>query len=249
MISRRLPCSIALLLLCMAGQATGEDAGQTDAASGSFRARFPSGSFDSTAKADAALAAVGSARLRAEGDYKSAARACLGKFFVNDCVDAARTARRVRMSEIEAVEIEANRAKRQERGARVEAERARREAERKTAAPSDARTRAQNREEFDKKQANEKQNVADRARTAAARSASPPRRVPAIKKPPRQDGNAEAVQRRKNAVQQADKVRQAAEHRAQIEKRRAQKEADRARRTREKAQKSGNASAPAPIKP
>ena len=243
MILNRLP-AIAIALLCFASFAVA----QTSPAE-SFRKRFPAGSIDSTAKADAALAAAGGAKVRAQNDYKAAAHACLGTFLVNDCVEEARNSRRTRLSAIESVEVEANRTKRREHGDRVEAERVKREGERAANAPSNVRAREQNRTAFEKKQQEAKEDVkrseAKSARGAATRAEGGDKHTPAIATR-RKDAESDAGLHAKNAAERADKVREASEHRDKMAKRRAEKEADRARRAKEQVQKNLAAPAAAP---
>ena len=237
MILYRLSGAIAIALLCFAGRAVAQTS-----TSERLGNRFPAGSIDSIAKADAALAAAGAAKARVESDYKAAASVCLGTFLVNDCVEEARHARRTRLAGIEAVEVEANRYKRREHGDRLAAERAKLEAERKANAPSDARAREQNRAAFEKKQEDAKKD-AKRAETKSTRGAATRAEGSgdrsSVIAPKRKAPGSDGSQRAKNAAEQTEKVREAVEHRDKLAKRRARKEADRARRAKEQAEKSG----------
>ena len=94
------------------------------------RDRLPPAAIDSIEKADAALAAAGGDRLRVEKEYKATARECLKKFLVSDCIEEAKMLRRDQLADIEAAQIEANRYKRRAKADRLEAERAKREADR-----------------------------------------------------------------------------------------------------------------------
>lgn len=202
-----------------------------------MRDRFPPSAIDTTEKADAALAASGGAKLRVEKEYKATARECMKKFMVNDCLDAARTLRRDRLSDIDAVQVEANRYKRRDKADRIGAERAKREADRDANAKADAELRARNRDAYESRQRQAKREAADRARADAARSGRPSAAHRPLISPKPGSPEAHAAQRAKNAAAQAARIRDAAAHREQLARRYAQKEADRARRAKQKAQK------------
>lgn len=208
------------------------------AGAGELRDRFPAGAIDSIVKADSALAAADGEKLRVERDYQATARECMKKFMVNDCLDAARTVRRDRLSDIEALRIEANRYKRRDKADRIESERAKREAERAANAKADAELRARNREAYESRQRQAKREAADRAREGAARAGRPPAaRGPLIKSPKPGSPEAQAAQRAKNAAAVAARIREAAAHREQLARRHAQREAERARRAQDRAKK------------
>ncbi|MGI9026785.1 MAG: hypothetical protein ACR2GP_14630 [Burkholderiaceae bacterium] len=203
------------------------------AASGGLRDRFPASSINSAAKADAALAATSGAKQRVEKEYKDAARECVKKFRVNDCLDEARTLRHDRLADIEAIQVEANRFKRRDKADRIEADSAQRERDRAANAAADADLRAKNRRDYDDRQEQAKREAADRARsgrTSATHS-------PLVGKPKPGSPEANATQRARNAAEQATKVKEAAVHREQLTRRHAEKEADRARRVQQQARK------------
>lgn len=203
-----------------------------------FRERFPPSSIDSNEKADAALVATSGAKQRAESDYKAAARECLKKFTTNDCIEQARTLRHDRLSEIDAVQVEANRFRRRDKADRIEAERARREADRSANAQADTDLHARNSKKFDDRSEQAKREASERARADASRAgrpAAPHRALVKVPKPGSREANAE--QRAKNATGQAAKIRDAAVHRDQLARRHAQKETERARRAKQKEKK------------
>ncbi len=203
-----------------------------------FRERFPPSSITSNEKADAALAVTSGAKQRAEKDYKAAAHECQKKFAVNDCIEQARTLRHDRLSEIDAVEVEANRFRRRDKADRIEAERAKREADRSANAKTDADVRARNSKNFEDRSAQAKRDSSERARSEAARAGRPTAtHRPLVKVPKPGSPEANAEQRAKNATGQADKIRDAAVHRDQLARRHAQKETERARRAKQQAKK------------
>ncbi len=231
--SARLALRLSIAALALAfGSST------TAATSDGLRDRFPASSIDSTAKADAALAAVGAAKQSVEKEYKATAHECVKKFMVSDCLEEARTQRRDQLADIEAIQVEANRFKRRDKADRLEADRAQREGNRAANAAADADLRAKNRRSYDDRQEQAKREVADRTRTDAARvgRTSTPH-SPLIKKPKPGSPEANAEQRSKNAAEQATKVKDAAAHREQLARRHADKEADRARRAQQQARK------------
>ena len=217
------------------------------AADGGLRDRFPASSITSTAKADAALAATGGAKERVEKEYRDTARECMKKFMVTACLDEARTQRRDRLADIEAIQVEATRFKRRDKADRVEADRAQREGNRAANAAADADLRAKNRRAYDERQAQAKREVADRTRTDAARVGRPPAtHSPSIKKARPGSPEASAGQRARNAAEQATKVTDAAAHREQLARRHAEKEANRARRAQQQARKEAERKAAQP---
>ena len=203
-----------------------------------LRDRFPASSIGTTEKADAALAATSGAKLRVEIKYKAAARECMKKFMVSDCIEEARTLRHDGLAEIDAVQVEANRFKRRDKADRIEAERAQRESDRAANAQADAELRTKNRQNYDGRQEQAKREAADRARSDATRAGhSPAVHRPLIKGAKPGTPEAAAAQRAKNASGQAAKIRDAAAHREQLAHRHAENEADRARRAKQQAQK------------
>lgn len=221
--------SFACLALLLAFQAAAADA---------LRDRFPRSSIDSIEKADAALAAADGARQRAEKEYKASASECMKKFMVNDCIEEARTLRHDRLADIDAVQVEANRFRRNDKAERLETERAKREADRAANASADASLRAKNRLSYDERQRQAKRDAEERARSEAARAgrvASP--RKPQITSPKPGSPEANAARRAKNSTDQAAKIKDAAAHREQLARRHALKEADRARRVQQQVRK------------
>ena len=67
----------------------------------------------SDAEADARLATVARERAQAEAAFAASEQLCYAKFLVNRCLDEAREKRRVALSALRAIEIEAERFKRQ----------------------------------------------------------------------------------------------------------------------------------------
>ncbi len=218
-----LTASLAALALSFSSFAFAADDGLRD--------RFPASSIDSTPKADAALAATSGAKQRVEKEYKDTARECMRKFRVNDCLEEARTRKRDRLADIEAIQVKANRFKRRDKAERIEADRTQREKARAANTAADADLRAKNRRDYDERQAQARRERADRTRadTAKAGRTSAPH-TPMIRKAKPGNAEANAAQRAKNAAEQAAKVRDAAAHREQLARRHAEKEADRARR-------------------
>ncbi|PWF55299.1 hypothetical protein C7C56_002550 [Massilia glaciei] len=66
----------------------------------------------STLEADRALAEAARLRAAAEADYADSERFCYTKFFVNNCLDAARERRRATLAVVRVVEVDAGRYKR-----------------------------------------------------------------------------------------------------------------------------------------
>ncbi len=229
-------------LLATAGVARADSATDVDA----LRQRFPAGSIDSVDRADAALAATNGAKVRVEKDYKDAARACIAKVLVNACVDEARSERRRRNGDIDAVELEANRFKRRDRADRAEADRTKREADRAASAPADAAQRERNRKAYDDKQAEAARSAADRTRADATRSTPGGRPHGAtVKLGPLAGSEPTAEQRAKNAADLAKRQQVAALHAKDIDRRLVEKAAERKRRDDAKAAKDAKAAAAA----
>ena len=76
---------------------------------------FAAGSIRSVADADAALAAAAAERAEIEARYVAEEQACHPKFFTTSCIDKAKDRRRIALSSVRQVEIEANAFKRQTR--------------------------------------------------------------------------------------------------------------------------------------
>jgi colicin import membrane protein len=225
---------------------------QTALPADTLRQQFPAESIDSVQRADAALAATNGAKARVEKDYKAAARECVKKLLVNACLDEQRSLQRKRLADIDGVELEANRFKRRDRADHLEAERAKREADRAANAKADAELRAHNRKDFEDKQAQAKRDAAQRARSDAIKvngAATKGPHKPAIKVSPPGSAEADAATRSKNATQFANKVAAATQHREEIERRMAAKEADRKKRAEAKAAKDAKTVPPAAVTP
>lgn len=77
--------------------------------------RYPAGSIRSVEEADAALSAAAAERTAIEARYQAEEQACHPKFFTTSCIDQAKERRRVALSALRPVEIEANTFKRQAR--------------------------------------------------------------------------------------------------------------------------------------
>ncbi|MBS0308724.1 MAG: hypothetical protein JSS58_07105 [Proteobacteria bacterium] len=69
--------------------------------------RYPKGSIQTTAQADRVLAEVTQARARTEIQFNDEQRECYRKFFVSDCVDAAKERHRMALNKIAPIEVEA----------------------------------------------------------------------------------------------------------------------------------------------
>jgi hypothetical protein len=195
-----------------------------------LRTRFPASSIDSVQKADEALAATSGAKERIDKAYKATAKACFGKVLVNNCLDAARDDRRHQVADIDAIELEANRFKRAEHQRQVDADRARRDAEREAKAPADAEERARNRTTYDQKQADLAKSAAEKAQSDANRKTRKPSAAGA--KAP-----STTEERAKNAASFQHKQQEAVEHQKDLDRRLVEKEADRKRRAEVKAAK------------
>ncbi|MEO8935308.1 MAG: hypothetical protein ABI277_03680 [Burkholderiaceae bacterium] len=218
-------------------------------APGSLGEQFPSGSIDSVARADAALAMTSGARAHVELEYKADARACLKVFLVNDCIDKARELQRDRLVDIETVELEANRYKRRDKADRLDADRAKREAERAANAKADDDVRARNRKTFEERQDTSVREAEVRKRSEAIHALPPKPHKSAIKVAPPAITEIEAKQRQKNAADHALKVQEADAHMKDIDRRALAKAADRKRRAEEKAAKDAKATAAAAAPP
>lgn len=231
--------SLACFALAFACASVAADSGQLRGElPGGLRERFPVSGIDSKEKADAALAATNGAKFRVENEYKASARECLKNFAVNDCIAGARTLRHDKLAEIDAVEVEANRFKRRDKADRIEADRARHEADRAANAKADADLRARNRKSFDDRSEQARREAAQSAQSAAARAGRPPAtHSPLVKLPKPGSAEANAKQRAQNASEQETKVHDATAHREELARRRAHKETERTRRAQERARK------------
>lgn len=160
----------------------------------------------SVEQADARLAEVAAARAKVNQAYAADEQVCNDKFFVNHCLDDAKEKRRLALAGLRAVEVEANRYKRQaavdKRDAEL-AERLKKDAEedaRRTAAPH---------------------------KPQAERSAAAPTAKPGPS-PEQRQAEHDAKERRRLAQEAADAPKRA-ENVAAFEKKQAQSEQRRAR--------------------
>lgn len=218
-----------------------------DEPSGALRARYPAGSIDSTQRADAALAEAAGMRGRIERDFSAQAKLCAGRFMVNACLDEARENQRKRLADAEAVQLEADRFKRRDRNDRLEADRARRDAERTAGQPADSAARTRNREAYEERQATAARELGERAKSERSRAAAAARTTmgPGARTPraPAPESGPSAAERAKNASAHSTKRTEAETHRQEIARRVAAKTADRKRRADEKAAKDARAAA------
>lgn len=76
---------------------------------------YPSGSITTVQRANDALRDAAASRLTIEQTYRDAQFACNKKFFVSDCIDAAKERHRIARAETRAVEVEADFVKRRDR--------------------------------------------------------------------------------------------------------------------------------------
>jgi len=121
--------TLALALMMGAGAAAAQDAAQPAPAP-----RVPA--THSVEDADAKLAKVAQDRAQVHAEFADSERECYTRFFVNACLDKAKEKRRVALSQLRAVEVEANHFKREDSVAKRDAElaeRARKDAEEQAA--------------------------------------------------------------------------------------------------------------------
>ncbi len=202
------------------------------AADGGFRDRYPPSSIDSVGKADAAIADAGREKARVESEYRTSSRACMDRVLVNSCLETARDLHRKRLSEIGAVEVEANRFKRRDKQDRLDADRARKDAEDEEKRKAEAPMRSKNQADFDARQ---KAAAEDAARNARQGSRARPKPRPPAQTASQEEGA--AAERAKNASDYAQKVKDANEHRVELERRRSQNQTERARKAEARAAK------------
>ncbi len=173
--------------------------------------KYPPGSVTTIEQADAALIEVRREREEIEARHADAEYACYSKFFSSPCVDKAKEARRVALSQIEPIEVEAKGFKRRETVAKrdqmLEAQRSRDASE----APARAEQEKIN-----------QQKAAQKAADVAARQAAPAKQpdgrkaaTPKAENPPKGDGR--------------DRI---AEHEARMQRARAAEAADADKRAR-----------------
>src|SRR5271170_4900144 len=136
---------VALAAIAFAHNAAGADAT-------SFQSRYPAGSINSIEKADAALSAATAAREQVEKNYLAGQSICMHKFFTASCLSKVDEDHRRKVADVHAVEIQANRYKRENHQADVDAQRAKDAQKRDADADSDAAAREHNRVVFLRKQ-------------------------------------------------------------------------------------------------
>ena len=106
-----------LLVMSALGSAQGHaaDADAALPAAPAWSTRYPAGSIQSVEIADAALLESGRERTAVEARYKADEHKCYSKFFATKCLDEAKERRRLALTRVRSVEIEANSFKRRER--------------------------------------------------------------------------------------------------------------------------------------
>jgi colicin import membrane protein len=167
--------------------------------------KYPAGSIASVEQADRAIVEVQEERKEVEAHYADAEYACYSKFFSSPCVDKAREARRVALSQIGPIEVEAKAYKRRDTVARRDKLLDDQRAKEANEAPARAEQAKINEQKAAKK-------AADVAARQAAPEKAPGGRKPATPRgdtPPKTDGR--------------DRI---AEHEAKMEKAREQDAAD-----------------------
>ena len=97
-----LPLSLFLSLSLAAGVVHAE------ALEAALVKQYPAGSVQSVAMASKALSEVTDTRKRVEEDYTESRNACLEKFFMTNCFDRAKERRRIALSSIRKIEVEAS---------------------------------------------------------------------------------------------------------------------------------------------
>ena len=235
----RASATLACLAFCLAGVASLDAIAQVPSSLDDLRDRYPPSSIDSVTKADAAMAATATAKGQVDKDYRAQAKACLSKVLVNACLDGVRTVQRKRLADVNAIELEANRFKRKDKADRLDADRAKHEAERAAKAPADEAERARNRATYEGKQADAARAVESEARRADTARA----RKPVVKLAP--PANASAEQREKNVASYEAHQQEAKDHQVELARRLAEKTADRKRRAEAKAAKDAKLNATA----
>jgi len=219
-----------------------------------LRATYPPGSITSMEKADAALAAASARRTLMDSDYLEGERACYKKFFANACIDEINIIKRNRKSDIDAVELEANRYKRLAHDAENRAEKAKKDAEKAANAAQDAATREQNRLAFEQKQADAARHAAENQQHAAhdaSNAAAYQGKVASNAQTVASDEAKRATAMTntdKDEAQQKQREQDAEAKRQSLAKHRAEKAADRQRRAEEaaRAESSGSAGSVSP---
>ena len=202
---------------------------------------FPSGSIDSTDRADQALAAVDARRALMQSDYIESERACYKQFFANNCIDDLKVRRRLQEADFDGVALEANRFKRNLSDQHNKEQKAQKEADAKANALQDATQRTQNRQGYEQKQTSADQKLSDKvtrsgqdAGNAAAYGSKVANNTQQQKDRATKDLQAQA----KTAQSEADQKKKeddAAARRDSLARHRADKAADRAKRASEAA--------------
>jgi colicin import membrane protein len=250
-----LTAALALNVTSALAQDTGSGSNNkaTQASTATLLSRFPAGSINSVETADSALEQAAKERSAIEAKFASEERECYQRFFMNNCIDAAKERQRQALKQVRPVEIEANAFKRQERvierdqalaekAAQEEREkplRLQQQQENEAAAAQKAAKAAQEEKEKSLKLQQQQENEAAAAQKAA--KANQPKSVE------RQSGSdqrsaqheaklkqlqaqevANAQQRAANVAAYEKKVREAQEHQRQVEAKKQEKERQRA---------------------
>lgn len=190
-------------------------------ASTEIAARYPSGSIQSIETADRALKEVEEERTGVEARFAEDERVCYAKFFVNSCREAARERRRVALTRIRPVEVEANAFKRR---ARVE-ERDKALAEKRTAAEQETAERQQKQQQSVPREPKSAEHApGDRKPSDTSdRQAQHEARLERL----RVEDAANAQKRADNIAAYEKKVREAEAHQREVEERKLEKEKER----------------------
>jgi colicin import membrane protein len=213
-----------------------------------LRSQVPEGSIDSIEKADRALAVAQDARNQSDADFAAGQKACYHKVLVNACITAVKDARRQRVAQIDAVEIEAKRFKRTTEGSHSAADRKDKADQKAANAEQDAAQRVQNRTDYDARQvdaARKEQQRADQAGEAPGHAAAQAGRVTeAGQKQANQTASQRehALQNAKAEADQKQKEQDAQERHDRLAKKHVEKESERAEKA--SAQETKNATLP-----
>ena len=123
---------------------------------------YPKGSIDSPEKAEAALKAVQLARERSDVEFRDDQRRCYKKILVTACLTQINEAKRARVTDIDAVQLEAKAFKRQYQGDKSANERQQKADDKAANATEDAAHRAQSRTDYEARQAEAARKAQDR---------------------------------------------------------------------------------------
>lgn len=215
--SFRIGC--AALLFCIAASASAQSPEEV-------AARYPAGTIATTETADRALAEASGAREAVERRFSEEQANCYTRFFATSCMDESRERRRKALTDIRAVEVQANEFKRRERAAERDREVAQRIA--------DSEAKRVERERQMQLQQERAVNVpakADDGRTAAQRDAAPVSEKPdravrheAKLRKMQAEEAADAERRARNVAAYERKQKEAEAHLKEVESRKLEKE-------------------------